>query len=175
MMQKIMIFGKPGGGKSTLAKKMSRMLNLPCVPLDAIEYASDGSRVPAAEFANMHDQLIEQNEWIIDGLGRMDAFWKRLAAADTLIYIDLPYRGHYWRVTKRGLLGCIRHPEGWPEGTSVWQGTLRSYETLRRCPQFWNEDFHEKLSKHGSGKNFIRLTTVRSFNQFVAKLSTMKQ
>jgi len=56
----------------------------------------------------------------------LDSFWQRLEQADTLMYIDLPYRVSYWLVTKRLIKGLIVKPEGWPEGSSVFKGSLQS-------------------------------------------------
>jgi len=77
----------------------------------------------------------------------LSSFNQRLDAADTLVYIDLPYLVSYWLVTKRLLKGLFIKPEGWPEGSSVLKGSLESYKTLKLCPQFWNDDFRQKLER----------------------------
>ena len=51
-----------------------------------------------------------------------------LAAADTLVYVDLPLFRHYRWVTKRLVKGLFVNPEGWPEGQSYleqqWTATV---------------------------------------------------
>ncbi|MDJ0687261.1 MAG: hypothetical protein QNJ41_02010 [Xenococcaceae cyanobacterium MO_188.B32] len=44
-MKKVAIFGKPGGGKSTLAKTLAEVTGLPLFQLDRIEYGKGGIRV----------------------------------------------------------------------------------------------------------------------------------
>ncbi len=96
----------------------------------------------------------------------MESFWTRIRAADTVIYIDLPYRVSFWWVTKRLLLSPFKHPEGWPEGSSVLKGTLVSWKYLRLSPHFWNEDFYNKLEKKSEGKKLYRISTVNELNEY---------
>ena len=62
--------------------------------------------------------------WIIDGFGCRKSAWERFAAADTLVYIDLPLVTHAWWVTKRLFRGLWVTPEGWPEGSRILRSTL---------------------------------------------------
>ena len=89
-MQKVAVFGNAGGGKSTLSKRLATMTGLPLVALDLIKYQPGGGEVPHAEYKAAHDQLLQQECWIIDGFGSLDTVWERLEAADTLVYLDLP-------------------------------------------------------------------------------------
>lgn len=90
-MKKVAVFGKPGGGKSTLSKKLAAATGLELYPLDLIEYQKNGERVPLSEYSNAHEKLIKSDNWIIDGLGNLDSFWLRIDAADTIVYVDFPY------------------------------------------------------------------------------------
>ncbi len=94
-----------------------------------------------------HESILSSDSWIIDGFGPIESFNKRLDVADTLIYIELPYVISYWLITKRLLKGLVVKPEGWPERSSVLNGTLESYRTLKLCPKFWNDSFMQRLEK----------------------------
>lgn len=111
-MQKVTIFGKPSSGKTSLAKKLSKLNSISHYPLDLIEYRDTGERVSREEFMKLHDGIVSKEAWIIDGLGFLDAFWQRIELADTVIYIDLPYSTSYWWASKRYLMSFFRHPEG---------------------------------------------------------------
>ena len=166
-MQKVAIFGKPGGGKSTLAKALASSQGLALHPLDLIEFKTNGERVDRVEFDRLHDSILNNDQWIIDGMGHREAFAKRLAAADTLIYIDLPYASSHWFVTKRFLKSLFAKPEGWPEGSSVLKGTIASYKTLRLCSQFWNDAFVNRLQKMADDKQLIIINSVKEMNAFM--------
>ena len=91
-MKRVMVFGKPGGGKSSVSKRLAGQAGLSLYPLDLIQYQKNGDKVSAEEFQKAHQDIIDLDAWVIDGLGTLPTFWSRVDAADTLIYIDMPYR-----------------------------------------------------------------------------------
>jgi hypothetical protein len=105
-MKKVAVFGGPGGGKSTLAKTLAELTRLPLYPLDLIEYRAGVGKVPHEEYLKAHADLLKQDQWVIDGFGCVPSAWERFAAADTLVYIDLPLFTHYRWITKR-LVGSV--------------------------------------------------------------------
>lgn len=152
-MKKIAVFGKPGSGKSSFSKALSLQTGLPLHPLDAIAYQANGQLTSRPEFDDKHQRILNSDSWIIDGLGPIDSFYQRLQAADTWVYINLPYWLSYWLVTKRLIKGGVVKPQGWPAGSSVIKGSIQSYKILRRCPQFWNDDLVNRLKAQAEGKN----------------------
>lgn len=140
-MRKVAIFGNAGGGKSTLARRLSEITGLPLYIIDILQfpdgrYRSDkvnGGKLQNDEYQKLHDDLIEQDAWIIDGFENVAMAWKRFEAADTLIYVDLPVISHYWGVTKRLAQGLFRNPGGWPANTPIWASSLDSYRVVWRC------------------------------------------
>jgi len=166
-MKKIVVFGKPGSGKSTLSKSLAAVTEIKLHALDLIEYKKNGDRVDRVTYDKAHENILSSDSWIIDGFGPMESFNKRLDEADTLIYIELPYIVSYWLVTKRLLKGFLIKPEGWPDGSSVLKGTLESYKVLRICPKFWNNSFMEKLEKISINKSLYVIRSVSELNSFV--------
>ncbi|MGF1694478.1 adenylate kinase [Vibrio kyushuensis] len=167
-MKKVAVFGKPGSGKSTVSKALALATDSPLHQLDSLVYKPNGEFVAREEFDIAHDNIMRSEHWVVDGLGPISAFYERLEAADVLVYIDLPYSVSYWFVTKRFLKGLFVKPEGWPDGSSVFKGTLNSYKTLKLCPKFWNEDFTSKLSENYNGKTVYIIQTVTELNNFVS-------
>lgn len=168
-MNKVVVFGKPSGGKSTLSRKLSSEMGIKLCALDLIEYKKNGERVSSEEYSKKHDELISADNWIIEGLGTLDSFWQRIDAADALIYIDLPYSVHYWWVTKRLLKSFFVKPEGWPEGSSVLKGTLAGWKYLRLSPKFWTLELFEKIQSRAKGKKIYRITSVKELNNFAGQ------
>lgn len=166
-MKKVAVFGKPGSGKSTLSKTLAAATGLPLYQLDRMVYRADGSQVEPAVYHEEHQKIVQTASWIIDGFGAIDSFYKRLDAADTLVYIDLPYAMSYWLVTKRLLKGLFVKPEGWPAGSSLIKGTLQSYKTLKLCPKFWNPAFLASLQQRTVKQSVYHITTVAELNSFV--------
>ena len=166
-MKKIAVFGKPGGGKSTLSKNLALATGIKLHALDLIVYKKNGDLVDRKTYDEKHENILTSDSWIIDGFGPMESFNKRLNAADTLIYIELPYAVSYWLVTKRFLKAMLVKPEGWPDGSSVLKGTLESYKVLKLCPKFWNEDFMQKLDAMSTNKSLHVIRSISELNNFV--------
>ncbi|MCW4439948.1 P-loop NTPase family protein [Vibrio splendidus] len=166
-MKKIAVFGKPGSGKSTISKALALATGIELHQLDSIVYKANGEFVEREVFDQAHDNIINSESWIIDGFGPLGSFNTRLEAADTLVYIDLPYPISYWFVTKRMLKGLFVKPEGWPDGSSVIKGTIQSYKTLKLCPKFWNDDFRLRLELRAKEKEVHIIRSVSELNNFV--------
>jgi len=92
-MKRVAVFGNAGGGKSTLARRLAEITRLPLYPLDLIQFKAGGGKVPHEEYLAAHAELLRRDAWIIDGFGNVATAWERFAAADTLVYIDLPLTG----------------------------------------------------------------------------------
>ncbi|EGU61160.1 adenylate kinase [Vibrio nigripulchritudo ATCC 27043] len=166
-MKKIAVFGKPGSGKSTLSKRLSAVTGIPLHPLDSIVYQPNGELTDRKIFDEKHQEILTSESWIIDGLGPLGSFNQRLEAADTLIYINLPYSASYWWVTKRLLKGVLVKPEGWPDGSSVLKGSIQSYKMLKLSPKFWNEDFQSRLESISEGKSLHVIRSVADLKGFI--------
>jgi len=83
-MKKVAIFGNTGGGKSTLAKALTEITDLPLITIDKIMYQPGGQKNPHSEYLGIHADLIKNSEWIVDGFGCVPSAWERFSAADTL-------------------------------------------------------------------------------------------
>ncbi|MGD1949848.1 MAG: adenylate kinase [Leptolyngbyaceae cyanobacterium] len=165
-MNKIAVFGNTGGGKSTLSKRLADMTGLPWVPLDLLQYRPGGDEVPHEEFKAAHNALLQQDQWIVDGFGSMDTLWPRLAVADTLVYLDMPVLQHYWWVTKRFLQGAWVTPAGWPENSSILQGTLKSYYIVWLCHTKLTPKYRDHVETAKATKQVFHLRSRQDIAQF---------
>jgi len=109
---KVAVFGKPGGGKSTLARRIAATANLPLQQLDLLQYQQGGAKVSDEEFLQRHTEALAQPQWVVDGFGNPQAFEAMLRAADVLVYVERSTLTHYWWVTKRFLKSPFAKPLG---------------------------------------------------------------
>lgn len=165
-MNKIAVFGNAGGGKSTLSKCLAEMTGLPMVALDLLKYKPSGGEVPYEEYKAAHDQLLQQDQWIIDGYGSLDTVWERLEVADTLVYLDMPVLQHCWWVTKRFLKGSIFPPENWPKNSPLLEATLNSYYTVWLCHKKLTPKYREYVHKAQEGKRVYHLQSPKHVQEF---------
>jgi adenylate kinase family enzyme len=167
-MKKVMIIGAPGAGKSTLARTLHTITKLPVIHLDLLFWKPGWRETPKAAWIALQQEIIQGEEWIIDGTyqSTVDV---RLGAADVVIFLDMPRFLYLWRVIKRHILywgrsrpdlakGC---PEKitWSYLQEVWNFPVNEREILI-----------EKLSDLSGQKQIIWLTSARRVSAFVKEL-----
>ena len=87
-MERVMIIGCGGAGKSTLARKLGEKTGLPVIHLDRIFWSPGNWRhLSREEFDIRLLRELEQDRWIMDG-NYDRTLEPRLAKADTVIYLD---------------------------------------------------------------------------------------
>jgi adenylate kinase family enzyme len=166
-VNKVAVFGNTGGGKSTLAKKLSGLTQIPLYPLDLIQYRTGGGKVPHHEYLEAHSELLQRDAWIIDGYGCPKSTWERLAAADTLVYVDLSLFRHFLWVTKRFLKSLLVRPEGWPEGSPMVSSTIDSYRVLWLCHRHLTPKYREFVSAARPPKRVYHLKSPAEMERFL--------
>ena len=88
-IKRIVIIGNSGAGKSTLAVALSKRLSLPIYHLDKILWKKNWERTPEDEFIQKHREVIERDEWLLDGVAYKSTYEQRFERADAIIYMDL--------------------------------------------------------------------------------------
>jgi adenylate kinase family enzyme len=100
-VKRVAIIGTGAGGKTTLARALSDHLHAPHHEVDAVVFREDWTRAPVSEVARTLDAWLDDDAWVIDGLGPRACVERRLDAADTVVWIDLPLRTHLARALRR--------------------------------------------------------------------------
>ena len=88
-MNRIVIIGCPGAGKSTFARKLAAKTKLPLYYLDMIWHRADRTVIGREEFDRQLDKLVKEDVWIIDG-NYARTLPIRLAHCDTVFFFDIP-------------------------------------------------------------------------------------
>ena len=89
-MERVMVIGCGGAGKSTLARKLGEKTGLPVVHLDQIWWApGNWQHLEKPEFDERLRLELEKPRWIVDGNFNR-TIELRLEKCDTVIYLDYP-------------------------------------------------------------------------------------
>ncbi len=102
-MQRIVVGGSTGAGKSTFTGELARRLGVPHVELDALHWDPGWTPAPREEFRRrVAAALPPDGRWVVDGNYRAvrDISWGR---ADTLVWLDYPLPLVFWRLARRTL------------------------------------------------------------------------
>ena len=86
-MNKVIVIGCPGGGKSTFARMLHEKTGLPLYYLDLMYWNADRTTVDRAVFHERLHATMEMESWIIDG-NYASTMEMRLAACDTVFFLD---------------------------------------------------------------------------------------
>ncbi len=106
-MNRIMIVGQPGCGKSTLAQALGECTGLPVVHIDRIHWQPGWVERSKAEKTRLCQEVEQQSRWIFEG-GQSATWHSRVARAEMLIWLDRPVWLRLWRVVHRAVTGLGR-------------------------------------------------------------------
>lgn len=121
-MEKIIVVGCGGAGKSTFSRELSNKLDIPVYHLDKLFWNEGWIETPKAEFNKKIEKVINKDKWIIDGnyIRTIDI---RAKKADTIIFINMPTYICLYRIFKRRFMYRRKSrpdmAEGCPEGIDI--------------------------------------------------------
>ena len=164
-MSRVVILGIAGGGKSTLARRISSALGLPLHQMDKIGWRPGWKWTPNAEIDRLHEQIIAADRWVIDGFGTYASMDRRCDAADTLILIDQPAWRHYWWAYKRNLNLLFRHNDDLPAGCSKWPLWTMMLRIIRQTRKTELPRLHKLLVDRPDKTRYV-LRSPREIEQF---------
>lgn len=148
-MQKILVIGCCGTGKSTLSRRLSQQLDLPLYHLDQIWWQPGWQHIEREDFDRQLQDILIRERWIIDG-NYLRTLPERLCYADTVIFLDYSRPRALWQAFKRFILrrrpdkldGCREHLD-----TEFIRFIWKFHQTIRPEIQTLLADF--------SGKTYI--------------------
>lgn len=168
-MEKVAILGCSGAGKSSLARQLGARLGLPVTHLDAEFWRPGWVMAPRDEQIARQSQIVGGPRWVVDG--NYDAtLGIRLAAADTVIYLDFPRWLCLCRIVRRRLqfarrtrpdrgAGCREHLT---LDFIVW---VWNYRRAKRPPMLQRLRLLQE-----EGKTVLRLSGPADVRRFLAGL-----
>lgn len=153
---KILIIGIVASGKTTLAKKLSKELNIKHYEIDSIVHDDLNKRKRTEEEQKeIIINIDKSNNWIIEGVLRKNLYYL-LDMADKIIYLDIPLKTRKIRIFTRfikqklGLEKCNYKP------------TIKMLKQMYR----WTSDYEnereqqeEQLNKYSS--KLIKINNVK--------------
>lgn len=111
-MQRVLVIGISGAGKSTFARKLAPLVGLPLIHLDK-EFWRPGWRLtPRVEWWERVAELAAGERWLMEG-NYANSLHLRLPRADTVLWFDYPTVRCLGRVLKRVATAMARCGPTW--------------------------------------------------------------
>jgi adenylate kinase family enzyme len=168
-VKRILVLGSGGAGKSTFSRRLSLRLGIPVVHLDALYWRPGWSEPPVEEWKRIQQDAVARDTWIMDGnySNTIDA---RLAACDTVIFLDLPRTLCLWRVIKRSFKYRGRTRPDMAAGCNE-RIDLAFLKWVWRYPQRSRPRILALLDEHRDRLDIHRLRSSSEIENFLAQLS----
>ncbi len=161
-MEKVIVIGCPGAGKSTFARRLRDGTGLPLHYLDMLWHKADGTNVSCEEFDAALGKVLAGDHWIIDG-NYLRTMELRLRACDTVFLLDYPVEL---------CLAGARERVGKPREDMPWVERELDREFRR-----WILDFHqdqmpviEELLGRYREKRLIRLHSRKEAEEYLGRI-----
>jgi adenylate kinase family enzyme len=173
-MRRVVVGGSTGAGKSTFARALGARLGVPVIELDALRHGPGWTETPDDVFRERVAALTAGPVWVVDGNYSVirAVTWGR---ADTLVWLDYPFRTILWRLFWRTNRRVFRREILWNGnrerfGTayfsrdSLYVWLLRSFWRRRRT---WPAVLAEPAHRH---LRVVRLRDPRAAAAWLARL-----
>ena len=165
--KRIAVIGCPGGGKSTFSRALRDRVGLPLYHLDAIYWREDRTTLPKEEFRAIQRQIIEKDEWIIDGNYNSTIEW-RFAACDILFFLDYP---------AEVCLAGVRARRGQKRSDMPWVETELDEEFRQFICDFSSQQLpliYELIDIYKADKEIVILRSHEEVDAYLARLLQKK-
>lgn len=159
-MNKVIIIGCPGSGKTTFSLKLNKITGLPLYHLDAIWHKPDKTHIPREEFDKRAAEIFNTPEWIIDG-NYNRTIEMRLQQCDTVFLFDLPTEVCLQGAAER--LGKGRYDLPWIEKEldPEFEGFIKDF------PKTSLPEIYELIEKYKSEKQVIVFKSREESDEYI--------
>lgn len=120
LVRRIYVVGASGSGKTTIARQLAHVLDVPYLELDSVFHQPGWEQLPVPEFQETVSQAVKEDGWVIDGnySAVRDIIWARV---DTIVWFDLPRATVMRQIVWRTLRRAVTREELWNGNREPWQ------------------------------------------------------
>jgi adenylate kinase family enzyme len=163
------VIGNGGGGKSTLAQRLSERHSLPWCSVDQIQWNPGWVPAPEADVLDRLRGVMAGDRWIIDGWGPWSSIKDRMVLSDTIIFVDLPLWMHFWLAAERQIAATRGERRCDPVADCDDQDiTRRLFETIWYVDQRLKPRLIQLVEHHAPGRDYHHVTTLEQLDHLAA-------
>ena len=169
-MPRVVVFGNPGAGKSTFARRIAEELQIPYISLDSLFWKPGWVEIDHAGFRAKVEPLIEQEHYVLDGNYFTPLGEERITSADRIFWFDMPRLICVAGVLRRILTGYDQvRPEmaaGCPERLNL--GFLRF---VWNYPARNRDKFSAMIERNNAETKLTRFTKHREADDALVRIA----
>ena len=175
-MNKVMIIGNGGGGKTTLAYHIAEQQQLPLTEIDMLQFHAGWVRTPEAAVRHAIKAVQDSDRWLIDGFGPWDQIEARARLADTIIFVDHPIWVHFWWACERQLAAARgEQRRGGPSNCDLRDVAKEMFETLWWVHENLRPKLVELVERYQASKQVIWIRSPEELDTVIARFSSQAQ
>lgn len=162
-MEKIIVIGCPGAGKSTFSQNLSSILKIPVYHLDLLWHKEDKTTISRDDFDVILGEILSKTNYIVDG-NYQRTLEMRLKASDTVFLLDY---------TTAICLSGANERVGKERTDLPWIEEKVSEDFKQKILAFSNDNLpkiYDLLSKYRDEKNIIVFKNREEANDYLKEL-----
>ena len=161
-MEKIIVIGSPGAGKSYFSKRLASVLDLPLYHLDNIYWNEDRTHISREELILKMNEIMDGDKWLIDG-NYISTMELRVSRAETIFFLDFPTEVCMEGIASR--VGVIRDDMPWTEDEldPEFQRFVEEFQSETK-PRI------DEILSHYPDKKLYRFTSREDIRRFMEDL-----
>jgi adenylate kinase family enzyme len=171
----VSIQGISGSGKTTLGAALAARLGVAHLETDALVHGPGWAETPDAALREQLTPILRDDGWVIDGDYERKLGTLVLDAADTVVWLDLPFRVTMWRLLRRTATRLWHRTELWNGNRESLRGAFWGRESLFGWAIRRHREYRRTLPERFSspafaGKRVVRLRSDGDVKRLLAEL-----
>jgi adenylate kinase family enzyme len=154
-MQRVLVIGCSGTGKSTFALALGELSGLPVIHIDQLFWQANWVQAPHELYLVRLDQAVAGERWIIDG-NNPSTLDRRIPRADTIVWLHRSRAVCYWRIIRQVIASYRQvRPDMAPGCPERFDWDFMRY--IWRFPKFYRPRMAEALDRHDAWARTVML------------------
>ncbi|MDE6852296.1 MAG: adenylate kinase [Lachnospiraceae bacterium] len=162
-MEKVIVIGSPGAGKSTFARKLRDAIHLPLYYLDQLWHKPDQTNISREEFDMRLEEWLQRDRWIMDG-NYQRTLEMRMQVCDTIFLLDFPVETCLMGAKSR--VGKKREDLPWVE--SEFDEEFR--QEILAFPEKQLPQIYQLIGKYGKEKEVVIFRSREEVNRYLQEM-----